>query len=60
MTLQEIEDEEYDRKIDNKTKIGAYRLAKWSIAISILTATGLPQMIFQWLFELITKVLLDK
>lgn len=60
ITLQEIEEEEYDRKIDNKTKIGAYRLAKWSIVISILAATGLPQMIFQWLFELIIEVVLNK
>jgi hypothetical protein len=35
-------------------------MAKWSIVISILAATGLPQMIFQWLFELIIEVVLNK
>ena len=58
--LQEIEEKEYDRELDNKSKTGAYRLAKWSIVISILAATGLPQMIFQWLFELIVKAVLNK
>lgn len=58
--LQEIEEKEYDRELDNKSKTDAYRLAKWSIVISILAATGLPQMIFQWLFELIVKAVLNK
>lgn len=58
--LQEIEEKEFDRELDNKSKTDAYRLAKWSIVISILAATGLPQMIFQWLFELIVKAVLNK
>lgn len=60
MLLQEIEEKEFDRELDNKSKTDAYRLAKWSIVISILAATGLPQMIFQWLFELIVKAVLYK
>lgn len=35
MVLQEIEEKEFDRKLDNKSKTDAYRLAKWSIVISI-------------------------
>ena len=60
MFLQEIEEQEFDRKLDNKSKMDAYRLAKWSIVISILAATGLPQMIFQWLFELIIEAVSNK
>lgn len=60
MILKEIQDKEYDRELENKSKKDAYRLAKWSIVISILAATGLPQMIFQWLFELIIEVVLNK
>ena len=56
MLLQELDEKEFDRNLDNKSKMGAYRLAKWSIVISILAATGLPQMLFQWLFELIVEV----
>lgn len=55
MVLQEIEEKEFDRKLDNKSKTDAYCLAKWSIVISILTATGLPQMIFQWILGLIIE-----
>lgn len=54
--LQEIEEKEYDRELDNKSKKDAYRLAKWSIVISILAATGLPQTTLQWLFELIKEL----
>lgn len=60
MILKEIQDKEYDRELENKSKKDAYRLAKWSIVISILAATGLPQTIFQWLFELIIEVVLNK
>ena len=60
MILKEIQEKEYDRELENKSKKDAYRLAKWSIVISILAATGLPQMIFQWLFELIIEVVLNK
>ena len=60
MLLKEIQEKEYDRELENKSKKDAYRLAKWSIVISILAATGLPQMIFQWLFELILEVVLNK
>jgi hypothetical protein len=56
MLLQELDEKEFYRNLDNKSKMGAYRLAKWSIVISILAATGLPQMIFQWLFELIVEL----
>lgn len=56
MILKEIQDKEYDRELENKSKKDAYRMAKWSIVISILAATGLPQMIFQWLFELIKEL----
>ena len=56
MLLQELDEKEFDRNLDNKSKKDAYRLAKWSIVISILAATGLPQMLFQWLFELIVEV----
>lgn len=56
MFLKEIQEKEYDRELENKSKKDAYRLAKWSIVISILAATGLPQMIFQWLFELIKEL----
>ena len=60
MILKEIQEKEYDRELENKSKKDAYRMAKWSIVISILAATGLPQMIFQWLFELIIEVVLNK
>ena len=60
MILKEIQEKEYDRELENKSKKDAYRLAKWSIVISILAATGLPQMIFQWLFELIVEVVSNK
>lgn len=60
MILKEIQDKEYDRELENKSKKDAYRLAKWSIVISILAVTGLPQMIFQWIFELIIEVVLNK
>lgn len=60
MFLKEIQEKEYDRELENKSKKDAYRMAKWSIVISILAATGLPQMIFQWLFELIIEVVLNK
>ena len=60
MLLQELDEKEFDRNLDNKSKMGAYRLAKWSIVISILAATGLPQMLFQWLFELIVEVVSNK
>ena len=60
MLLQELDEKEFDRNLDNKSKMGAYRLAKWSIVISILAATGLPQMIFQWLFELIVEVVSNR
>ena len=60
MILKEIQEKEYDRELENKSKKDAYRMAKWSIVISILAATGLPQMIFQWLFELIVKAVLYK
>ena len=60
MLLQELDEKEFDRELDNKSKMGAYRLAKWSIVISILAATGLPQMIFQWLFELIIEAVSNK
>lgn len=60
MLLQELDEKEFDRELDNKSKMDAYRLAKWSIVISILAATGLPQMIFQWLFELIVEVVSNK
>lgn len=56
MILKEIQEKEYDRELENKSKKDAYRMAKWSIVISILAATGLPQMIFQWLFELIKEL----
>lgn len=56
MFLKEIQEKEYDRELENKSKKDAYRMAKWSIVISILAATGLPQMIFQWLFELIKEL----
>jgi hypothetical protein len=56
MILKEIQEKEYDRELENKSKKDAYRLAKWSIVISILAATGLPHMIFQWLFELIKEL----
>jgi hypothetical protein len=56
MILKEIQEKEYDRGLENKSKKDAYRLAKWSIVISILAATGLPQIIFQWLFELIKEL----
>ena len=55
MELEYINEKEYDRELDNKSKKDAYRLAKWSIVISILAATGLPQTIFQWLFEYIKQ-----
>lgn len=60
MLLQELDEKEFDRNLDNKSKMGAYRLAKWSIVISILAATGLTQMLFQWLFELIVEVVSNK
>lgn len=60
MLLQELDEKEFDRNLENKSKMGAYRLAKWSIVISILAATGLPQMIFQWLFELIVEVVSNR
>lgn len=53
LLLEDIKEREYDRELDNKSKKDAYRLAKWSIVISILAATGLPQITLQWLFELI-------
>ena len=55
MELEHICEKEYDRELDNKNKKDTSRLAKWSIAISILAATGLPQTIFQWLFEYIKR-----
>lgn len=60
MILKEIQEKEYDRELENKSKKDAYRMAKWSIVISILAATGLPQMIFQWLFELIIEAVSNK
>jgi hypothetical protein len=60
MLLQDIKEKEFDRELNNKSKKDAYRLAKWSIVISILAATGLPQMLFQWLFELIVEVVSNK
>ena len=60
MILKEIQEKEYDRELENKSKKDAYRMAKWSIVISILAATGLPQMIFQWLFELIVEVVSNR
>jgi hypothetical protein len=53
--LENIEGREYDRNLDNKSKKDSAKLAKWSIVISILAATGLPQKVLQWLFELIKE-----
>ena len=49
--LKEAEKEEYDRELDNRSKKLSYRLAVFSIIISILASTGLTQQIFQWIYE---------
>lgn len=53
LLLEEIKNEEYDRELDNKSKRRANKLATWSIVISILAATGLPQEIFRWIYKLL-------
>ncbi len=57
--LERIEKEEYDRDLDNKSKKAAIKanlISKWAIAISVLAATGLPQYLLKWLYEIIVKI----
>lgn len=52
--LEEFERRERDKELDRESKrasIKAAKIAKWSIAISILAATGLPQYLLRWLYE---------
>lgn len=56
--IAEIKKKEYDRNLSNKSKeatIKSTLIAKIALILSILSFTGLPQILFKWLYSLIFK-----